>query len=114
MEKENLDLLTKPLIINSASNSIDLEWRSFTVEITQKNKTKRILNDASGYVKHGQFLSIMGPSGLYKKCIGQINFMDKIVKRSWKDNFTKYVSRKNKENKGCQSNWSSKFFSIQL
>lgn len=67
MEKHNLDLLTQPLIIEPFSSSIDLEWRNFTVEITQKNETKRILNDASGYVKHGQFLSIMGPSGLFKK-----------------------------------------------
>ncbi|KRX09321.1 P-loop containing nucleoside triphosphate hydrolase [Pseudocohnilembus persalinus] len=45
------------------SNSVRLDFVDVTVEVPIKGGTKRILNKVSGYVKPGEILYIMGPSG---------------------------------------------------
>ena len=60
-----------PFLINGQPESfttvkyLDLEWNNFNVDVMNKNgtKNKTILRECTGYVKHGQMLSIMGPSG---------------------------------------------------
>lgn len=76
MDKESLNRKTNnsaPLLINAESesflseHSLDLEWSNLNVRVidAKTEKSKTILKDSSGYVKHGQMLSIMGPSGKY-------------------------------------------------
>lgn len=65
------DSLSAPFLINAGPESfsavqyLDLEWRGLNVDILDKKGQldKTILKNSTGYVKHGQMLSIMGPSG---------------------------------------------------
>jgi len=48
---------------------VELIWKNVTSTITvgrRKKKTRKLLNNVSGYVRPGQLLAIMGPSGAGK------------------------------------------------
>lgn len=49
----------------SSVKFLDLDWKNLNVDVLDKKgqKEKTILKECTGYVKHGQMLSIMGPSG---------------------------------------------------
>jgi len=71
-DKQNVkaNSVSTPFLINDQPESfsmvkhLDLEWNNFHVDIMNNNNTlnKTILKQCTGYVKHGQMLSIMGPS----------------------------------------------------
>ena len=62
--------VSTPFLINGGPESfhgkfLDLEWRDLNVDIidSKGEKNKTILKKCTGYVKHGQMMAIMGPSG---------------------------------------------------
>ena len=65
---QDKNYLVVPLLKESSyrkpERPIDLEWHNFSVVISTLKGPKKILSNCTGYVKHGQFLSIMGPSGI--------------------------------------------------
>eukprot|EP00808_Paulinella_micropora_P014425 g75589.t1 len=64
---------TKAFRDETAAEDVLLSWKSINMTVRGKDgKGKPLLNDVTGYLKHGEMLAIMGPSGAGKTSLMNI------------------------------------------